>query len=254
MLLSNRYEVREVMRRDGMIAIYRGVNKQTSKPVAIGLLRDIYNRDPKFVMRFQREAKVKSSLQHPNVVEVYDYGQSSGNYFVVMEWVDGKDLRHFLHPRGALEVEKAVLIARDVATGLGYMHDKGIVHRCLDPNKVLIGRGGMVKLVGFGIGWMQYYAPEQTQGETQTPATDMYLLGNILYEMLTSRPVFAGDTPVEIAMKHIQDQPLPPSRLGANIPIDLEEIVMKCLAKLPEDRFQNGNELARALKSLYPLN
>lgn len=248
MLLNNRYELREQMRRGGMTTIYWGVDTQMVKRVAIGLLDDHYKADPKFVMRFQREVKIKSSLQHTNIVQVYDYGQSDGNYFIVMEWVDGKDLRLYLHPRGVLEVEKAVLIASDVAVGLGYMHDRGIVHGYLTPNKVLIGRGGMVKLVGFGIGWMQYHAPEQTQGDTQTPATDVYLLGNIMYEMLTGRAVFDGDSPVEVAMKHIQDSPVPLSQFNPNIPPALEEIVMKCLEKLPEARYQNGNELARALE------
>lgn len=249
MFLGDRYELQEQPMVDGVIAFYRGRDMQTSKRVTIGLLRDVYKTDPKFVMRFQRGVKANVSLQHPNIVQVFDYGQSDGNYFIVMEMIEGTDLRHYLRSHGVLEVERAVVIAHDVAIVLGYMHDRDIVHGCLNLNKILIGRGGDIKLVIFGLNWMWYYAPEHSRG-VHSPATDVYLLGNIMYEMLTGHAVFDGDAPAAIAMNHTYDAPNPPSEFNPNIPGPLEEIIMKCLEKEPEKRFRNGSELARALERI----
>ncbi|HLG78920.1 MAG TPA: protein kinase, partial [Ktedonobacteraceae bacterium] len=222
-----------------------------------------------FVTRFQREAKAASALQHPNIVQVYDYGQSDGNYFIVMELIDGTDLRRYLRSRGILATERAIIIAHDIALGLGAAHRRGIVHRDVKPQNVLVGRDGSIKLTDFGIasvykdinderltttgmtlGTVQYYAPEQAQGEIVSPAADVYALGIVMYEMMTGRTPFDGDTPVAVAMAHIQDPPTPPSHLNPNIPAALEEIILRCLEKVPEMRYRDGNVLARALESL----
>ncbi len=251
MYLGDRYELHrhEQIGHSNILVVYRGIDMHTSKQVAIGLLGDGYNRDPKFVTRLQRVAKAASSLQHPNIVQVYDYGQrdDGGYYFIVMEMVEGLDLRHYLRQRGVLEVEKAVVIAHDVAAGLGYMHEKGIAHGCLDLNKILIGRDGMVKLIGFCMGVMRYYAPEQGQG-IRSPAIDVYLLGNVMYEMLVGHAVFDGATELEITMQHMHNKPAPPNSFREGIPKALEAIIMKCLEKEPDKRFRNGTELAKALE------
>src|SRR5712692_8100730 len=150
-LFAGRYQLQDPIGRDGMSIIYRGRDLRTDRVVAIKVLRDIYSTDAKFVARFQREAKAQSSLQHPNIVQVYDYGQTDGNYYIVMELVEGTDLRRYLHGRGVLDVDRSVIIAHDVALGLGSAHRRGIVHRSVKPQNILIGRDGSIKLTDFGI-------------------------------------------------------------------------------------------------------
>src|SRR5258708_12558053 len=268
-VLGERYQLQEPIGRGGMATIYRGQDMRMDRIVAVKVLREVYSTDPKFVTRFQREAKAASSLQHPNIVQVYDYGQTDGNYFIVMELVEGTDLRRYLRSRGVLAVDRAIIIAHDVALGLGAAHRRGIVHRDVKPQNVLVGKDGSIKLTDFGIasvykdinaerltttgmtlGTVQYYAPEQAQGEIVSPAADVYALGIVMYEMLTGRTPFDGDTPVAVAMQHIQDVPVPPSELNPGIPQALEDIIMRCLEKIPEMRFRDGSQLARALESL----
>jgi serine/threonine protein kinase len=268
-VLGERYQLQNLIGRGGMASIYRGLDRRTDRVVAIKVLREAYSTDPKFVTRFQREAKAASALQHPNIVQVFDYGQTSGNYFIVMELVEGTDLRRYLRSRGVLDIDRAIVIAHDVALGLGAAHRRSIVHRDVKPQNILVGRDGSIKLTDFGIasvykdinaerltttgmtlGTVQYYAPEQAQGEIVSPAADVYALGIVMYEMLTGRPPFDGDTPVAVAMQHIQDAPMPPSQLNPDIPPALEEIILRCLEKVPEMRFPDGNVLARALETL----
>ena len=267
-VLGERYQLQEPIGRGGMATIYRGRDMRMERVVAIKVLREVYSTDPKFVTRFQREAKAASVLQHPNIVQVFDYGQTDGNYFIVMELIEGTDLRRYLRSRGMLAVDRAVIIAHDVALGLGAAHRRNIVHRDVKPQNVLVGRDGSIKLTDFGIasvykdinaerltttgmtlGTVQYYAPEQAQGEIVTPAADVYALGIVMYEMLTGRTPFDGDTPVAVAMQHIQDLPIPPSQFNPNIPQALEDIIMRCLEKIPEMRYRDGSVLARALEN-----
>jgi serine/threonine protein kinase len=269
-LFADRYQIQDPIGRGGMATIYRGRDLRTDRVVAIKVLREIYSIDPKFVARFQREAKVASALHHPNIVQVYDYGQTDGKYYIVMELVEGTDLRRYLRGRGVLDIDTAVTIAHDVALGLGAAHRRGIVHRGVKPQDVLVGRDGSIKLNDFGIafvyegvdaerltdtgttlGTVQYYAPEQAQGEIVTPAADVYSLGIVIYEMLTGRTPFDGDSPVAVAMQHIHDQPVPPSQINPTIPPALEEIILQCLEKVPEMRFRDGSQLARALETRY---
>ena len=268
-VLGERYQLGESIGRGGMATIYRGQDMRMDRVVAIKVLREVYSTDPKFVTRFQREAKAASSLQHPNIVQVYDYGQTDGNYFIVMELVEGTDLRRYLRSRGVLAVDRAIIIAHDVALGLGAAHRRGIVHRDVKPQNVLVGRDGSIKLTDFGIasvykdinaerltttgmtlGTVQYYAPEQAQGEIVSPAADVYALGIVMYEMLTGRTPFDGDSPVAVAMQHIQDLPAPPTLFNPNIPPALEVIILRCLEKEPERRYRDGSTLARALELL----
>ncbi|GAC1645197.1 MAG: hypothetical protein NVS4B12_11000 [Ktedonobacteraceae bacterium] len=268
-VLGERYQLQDPIGRGGMATIYRGRDMRMERTVAVKVLREVYSTDPKFVTRFQREAKAASALQHPNIVQVYDYGQSDGNYFIVMELIEGADLRRYLRSRGVLAIDRAIIIAHDVALGLGAAHRRGIVHRDVKPQNVLVGRDGSIKLTDFGIasvykdinaerltttgmtlGTVQYYAPEQAQGEIVSPAADVYALGIVMYEMLTGRTPFDGDTPVAVAMQHIQDAPIPPTQYNSNIPQVLEDIILRCLEKVPEMRFRDGSSLARALEVL----
>ncbi len=268
-VLGDRYQLQDPIGRGGMATIYRARDLRMDRAVAVKVLREVYSTDPKFVRRFQVEAKAASALQHPNIVKVFDYGQTDGNYFIVMELVEGTDLRRYLRSRGVLDVDRAIIIAHDVALGLGAAHRRSIVHRDVKPQNVLVGRGGSIKLTDFGIasvykdinaerltttgmtlGTVQYYAPEQAQGEIVSPAADVYALGIVMYEMVTGHPPFDGDSPVAVAMQHIQDAPTPPSQINPNLSPALEEIILRCLEKVPEMRFRDGSQLARALESL----
>ncbi len=268
-VLGDRYQLQDPIGRGGMATIYRGHDMRMDRVVAIKVLRDVYSTDPKFVTRFQREAKAASALQHPNIVQVYDYGQSNGTYFIAMELIEGTDLRRYLRSRGVLATDRAIIIAHDVAFGLGAAHRRSIVHRDVKPQNILVGKDGSIKLTDFGIasvykdinaerltttgmtlGTVQYYAPEQAQGEIVSPAADVYALGIVMYEMVTGRTPFDGDTPVAVAMQHIQDIPIPPRQLNPNIPPALEAIILRCLEKVPEMRFRDGSSLAHALEML----
>jgi serine/threonine protein kinase len=267
-VLGDRYQLQDPIGRGGMAIIYRGQDLRMDRVVVIKVLHEVYNTDPKFVKRFQLEAKAASALQHPNIVQVYDYGQTDGNYYIVMELVEGTDLSCYLRFRGVLDVDRALIIAHDVALGLGAAHRRGIVHRDVKPQNVLIGRDGSIKLTDFGIvsvyqdmsderltttgmtlGTVQYFAPEQAQGEIVSPAADVYALGIVMYEMLTGHTPFDGDTPVAVAMQHLKNPPLPPSQFNPSIPAALEEIILRCLEKVPEMRFRDGSQLARALET-----
>jgi serine/threonine-protein kinase len=265
-ILGGRYELMEPIGRGGMATIYRARDRRMNRLVAVKVLREVYSTDRKFITRFQMEARAASSLTHPNIVQVYDYGQSADNYYIVMEFIQGIDLRRYLKTRHILEVDQAVAIAHDVALGLGAAHRRQIVHRDVKPQNIMVNGEGLVKLTDFGIasmykdlsaerltttgmtlGTVQYYAPEQAQGEIVQPAADVYALGIVMYEMLTGKPPFDGDTPVSVAVRHIQDLPEPPRKQNPKIPPGLEALILRCLEKDPRDRYPNGDELAKAL-------
>src|SRR3989475_7112747 len=266
-VLGDRYQLQDPIGRGGMATIYRARDLRMDRTVAVKVLREVYSTDPKFVRRFQVEAKAASALQHPNSVQVYDYGQTDGNYYIVMELIEGTDLRRYLRSRGVLDIDRAVIIAHDIALGLGAAHRRSIVHRDVKPQNVLVGRDGSIKLTDFGIasvykdinaerltttgmtlGTVQYFAPEQAQGEIVSPAADVYALGIVMYEMVTGHTPFNGDSPVVVALQHIRDQPTPPSLFNPSLPTALEEIILRCLKKVPEMRFRDGSQLARALE------
>ncbi len=268
-VLGERYKIGEVIAQGSMATVYRGEDLRTRRAVAIKVLREVYSTDPLLVTRFRGEMQAASSVQHPNIVQIYDYGQSDSNYFIVMELVDGTDLRRYLRSRGVLDMDRAIIIAHDVALGLGAAHRRGIVHRDVKPPDILIGRDGSIKLTDFGsaslsantnvkrlttpdmvVGQVQYAAPEQVMGQNVNPAADIYSLGIVMYEMLTGRPPFDGDTPVAVAMQHVHNNPTPPSRLNSNIPPAVEAVIMRCLEKDLQKRYRDGSALARALEML----
>jgi eukaryotic-like serine/threonine-protein kinase len=268
MLLNNRYLIQDSIGRGHLATTYRGVDTHADQVIAVKVLRDTYSADPKFVKLFQNEAKVMSSLHHPNIVQVYDYGQTDGTYFLVMELIEGADLRRYLRSRGILDAESTLKITHDVALGLGAAHHQGVVHRAVVPQHILMGNDGSIKLCSFtlasvksmssdeldtegtSLNVVSYYPPEQAQGEIVSPAADVYALGIVMYEMVTGRTPFDGENVVAVAMQHIQDVPQQPSQFNPNIPLALEEIILRCLEKSPDMRFRDGSQLAQALESL----
>jgi eukaryotic-like serine/threonine-protein kinase len=273
-VLDERYQLQDSIGRGAMATIYRGRDIRTDRIVAIKVLREVYSSDPKLVKRFQLEAKVASSLHHPNIVQVYDYRQTGGISYLVMEFVEGRDLRRYVRSRGVLNVDQTVIIAHNVALGLDAAHRHGIVHSAVKSQDILVGHDGSIKLTDFGnamvfkdlnfkdidaewltvpgmsSGIVHYFAPEQAQGKIVSPTADVYALGIVMYEMLTGRTPFDGDTPVAIAMQHIHDEPTRPRQFNLTIPQALEEIILRCLEKMPNKRFRDGFQLAQALDTL----
>ncbi|MEA2642796.1 MAG: eukaryotic-like serine/threonine-protein kinase [Chloroflexota bacterium] len=245
-----------------MAAVYEGEDTSLGRRVAIKVLHPQQARTQAAVVRFEREARSIAALSHPSIVDVYDFGQDDGRYYIIMQYVEGTSVKEVLR-RGALRTQQAVDVGVQIAKALDYAHGRGIVHRDVKPQNILIMPDGGAKLVDFGIavsqgddlltddgsvlGTVHYVAPEQARGEPPTPATDIYSLGVVIYEMLTGHLPFDGATPVEIATKHVSAEPLPPSRHNPSIPPTLERAVLHAMEKDPQRRPPTAGDLAREL-------
>ena len=270
-VIGDRYELLQAIGRGGMATIYRAYDRRLSRMVAVKILREAFCADPKSVTRFQREALAASAVQYPNIVQVFAFGQSSGYYYIVMELIQGMDLRKYLNREGILSNERAIEIAHDVALGLGMAHRRGIVHRDVKPHNILLGTDGAIKLTDFGIasvytsvaderltasgtpiGTMEYCAPEQVRGQIVQPQADIYSLGAVMYEMATGQTPFAaaGSGTMAVAMQHVLDLPEPPRRFNPNMWPAFERLVLRCLEKDPPNRYPNGDALAYALEGV----
>ncbi len=264
-VLGDRYEIHRRLARGGMAQVYLARDRSLDRPVAVKELVPEFATDPSFVERFRREAQAAANLSHPNIVGVYDWGTQDGTYFIVMEYVDGPSLSQVIRRDGPLHPRRAAEVAGEVAAALGSAHSRGVVHRDIKPGNVLLTSSGQAKVTDFGIaralssadedltqagsvmGTATYFSPEQAQGLPVDPRTDLYSLGVVLYEMVTGRPPFTGETPLAIAYKHVQDQPAPPSTVIPDLPVALEAVIMKLLAKRPGDRYASAEELRRDL-------
>jgi eukaryotic-like serine/threonine-protein kinase len=259
-VFSGRYELNHLIARGGMAEVYRARDRLLDRPVALKVLFPELSVDRSFVERFRREAQAAANLSHPNIVPVFDWGEDSGTYFIVMEFVDGKPLSSILKTAGPLAADRTAEIAAPVAGALGYAHKHGVVHRDVKPGNVLITDDGQVKVTDFGIaravnteesltqtgavmGTATYFSPEQAEGMGVDARTDIYSLGVVLFEMVTGRPPFLGDTPVAVASKHVRDHPPAPRELMPSIPPTFEAIILKAMDKNPDYRYATSEDL-----------
>ena len=266
-LLGGRYELDGVVGRGGMAEVYRARDIRLDRIVAIKTLRADLARDQIFQARFRREAQSAASLNHPSIVAVYDTGEDMASGlpvpYIVMEYVDGRTVRDLLQDGHRLLPERSLEIIDGVLRALDYSHQAGIVHRDIKPGNVMVTRNGDVKVMDFGIaramsdaqatmtqtaqviGTAQYLSPEQARGERVDSRSDLYSTGCLLYELLTGRPPFTGDSPVAIAYQHVRENPVPPSRVDPDVPPWADAIVLKAMAKSPADRYQTAARHAR---------
>lgn len=257
---GGRYELRNQIARGGTAQVYLARDLLLDRPVALKVLFPELSTDHSFVERFRREAQAAANLMHPNIVQVFDWGESDRTYFIVMEYIDGEPLSSIIRTQAPLGGPQAASIASDIAKALSYAHRHGVVHRDVKPGNVLITADGQVKVTDFGIaraigtdeqvtqtglvmGTATYFSPEQAQGLAVDARSDVYALGVVLYEMLTGRPPFSGESPVAIAYQHVREQPPSPRTLNPAIPAALEAIVLQAMAKLPAERYVSADEM-----------
>ena len=264
-LFDGRYRIVRKLGMGGMANVYLAEDEVLGRRVAIKILNDRHAGDDQFVERFRREAKNAASLSHPNIVSIYDRGEAEGTYYIAMEYLDGRSLKELIVARGPAPIHLAVDYARQILAALRFAHRHGIVHRDIKPHNVLVDGEGRLKVTDFGIaragasqmteagsiiGTAQYLSPEQAKGASVDQTSDLYSVGVVLYELLTGVVPFSGDTPVEIAMKHLSTVPEPPSAKRADVPRDLDMVVMRALAKDPSERYQSAEEMDADLRRI----
>jgi serine/threonine-protein kinase len=257
-IFDTRYVIKRKLGSGGMADVYLAEDQELGRRVALKLLDDRHASDEQFVERFRREAQSAAGLNHPSIVSIFDRGQAEGTYYIAMEYLDGRTLKELLIRNGPTPPAIAIDYARQILGALSFAHRNGIVHRDIKPHNIIVRPDGRLKVTDFGIarsgasqmteagsivGTAQYLSPEQARGAPVDPRSDLYSLGIVLYEMLTGKVPFTGDTPVEIAMKHLSQVPDPPSTLRPDVPHDLDAVVMRALAKDPDQRYGSAEEM-----------
>ena len=263
-VLDSRYELVEFIGKGGMALVYRAVDHRTGHSVAVKILRPEYNQDAEFTSRFEREATAASKMNHHNIVNLLDVGQDGDIRYLVMEYVKGRTLKEVIRQKGALPPTVAAQIGIRILSALQHAHKNGIIHRDIKPQNILVHADGHIKVSDFGIarvagkdtistednvmGSVHYFSPEQAKGENVTFASDLYSVGVVLYEMMTGQPPFDGETPVAVALQHINGKARPMSELNPEIPPAMERVVEKAMEKRPEKRYQSALEMAQDLQ------
>ena len=264
-VLNDRYELERKIGEGGMARVYLGRDLRLNRRVAIKVLHSQYAGDPNFLGRFNHEAQAAANLRHPNIIDIYDVGQDGDVQYIVMEFVEGQDLKALLRLNGPLPIDRAVYIAEEIANGLDAAHRAGLIHRDIKPQNIIIGPNERVKITDFGIaksalstsatetgvifGTADYLSPEQARGLPATLVSDVYSLGITLYEMLTGRLPFTGDNSVAVAMQHVSTPPPPPSRFNPRIPQQLEQIILGAIEKDPARRPTSARAFAQQLQA-----
>jgi serine/threonine-protein kinase len=266
-LLNNRYRIEGRLGSGGMAEVYRAHDLTLERTVAIKLLRDDFSQDPSFRERFRQEAKAAANLSHPNIVTIYDFGFDEKQIFIVMEYVPGTDLKTIMESRGKINVDEALPLIIQACAGVGYAHRAGLVHCDVKPHNMIVTPDQRLKVTDFGIaralasipsqevnsvvwGSPQYFSPEQASGHPPSPASDVYGLGVVLYEMLTGRLPFIANTAAELSHMHRSVAPIPPSQLNPLIPPVLDQAILKVLSKEPSSRYRTADQFGRVLISI----
>lgn len=262
--LDNRYTILERIGGGGMADVYRAHDKLLDRSVAVKVLRSQFTNDDEFVTRFRREAQAAARLSHPNIVNIYDVGRDEDIYYIVMEYISGETLKDTILREAPVSVEATVRTALEIAEALEHAHQSGLIHCDIKPHNILMTRSGRIKVTDFGIaravtsttmtqtgtiiGSVHYFSPEQAKGASVGAKSDIYSLGVVMYEMLTGSVPFTGETPISVALKHIQELPKSPREINPHIPPLLEAIVLKAMSKEPEARFDDISEMIADLK------
>lgn len=263
-VLGNRYELIKKVGGGGMAVVFKARDRLLNRFVAVKVLREEFTGDEEFVRRFEVEAQAAASLSHPNIVSIYDVGNEDNIYYIVMEYIDGITLKEYIAQKGKLEWKEAVKIAIQICSAIEHAHSKQIIHRDIKPQNILLTKEGIAKVTDFGIaraatsstitmvgttiGSVHYFSPEQARGGYIDGKSDLYSLGIVIYEMITGKIPFDGDSPVAVALKHIHDKPVRPIDIDSSIPIALNDVVMKAIKKEQSGRHQTATEL---LEDLY---
>ena len=261
-VFGRRYRTIETIGSGGMADVFKAVDEVLGRTVAVKVLHPRYASDPGFVQRFRQEAASAANLSHPNIVNIYDWGQDGDTYYIVMEYVRGADLKSLVEERGPFPPVKVAEYGAQVAAALSVAHGYDIIHRDIKPHNIVLTPDGSIKVMDFGIaragntnmtqtgsvlGTAQYVSPEQAQGRPLGATSDLYSLGIVLYELATGRLPFDGDTPVSVALKQVNEQPIPPRQIDPAMPPALEAVILKAMAKNPADRYQSAEEMRRDL-------
>ncbi len=264
--LKNRYRLIAQQGSGGMAVIYKAYDQELGRMVAVKILRPSLIADPSFLERFRNEARSVARLSHPNIVTVHDVGQDGSTHFIVMEFIDGVDLKKLVRAEAPFTLQRALDLAIKICAGVGYAHRSGLVHADVKPQNVLIAEGDILKVTDFGIaqalsdattterqrvvwGSPHYFSPEQARGERPTPASDVYSIGVVLFEMLTGRLPFIGADQQELAMAHIKDEPPHVMEFNPAVPPELDRIIHKVMSKEPSSRYRTADQLGRILIS-----